>query len=154
MHNRRKARVAVLQSLYAVELGGNNPVEAVKNIVKKVCDNDIEAIKYSEKLLYNTVDNASEHDRMIQKHITNWEINRLATIDKLILRMAISELLFSDEVPTKVTINEAIELAKDFSTRKSGTFVNGILDAILTDLTSEGKIKKTGRGLIESSQNQ
>lgn len=154
MHNRRKARVAVLQSLYAVELGGNNAVEAVKNIVKQVCDNDIEAIKYSEKLLYNTVDNASEHDRMIQKHITNWEINRLATIDKLILRLAISELLFSDDVPTKVTINEAIELAKDFSTRKSGTFVNGILDAILTDLTSEGKIKKTGRGLIESSQNQ
>lgn len=154
MHNRRKAREAALQSLYAVELGGNNPVDASANIIKNLCKDDPAAINYSEKLLYKTADEADEYDDMIQKHITNWEISRLAIIDKLILRMAITELLYFNEVPVKVTINEAIELAKSYSTRKSGTFVNGILDAIISDLKSEGKIKKTGRGLIESSHNQ
>jgi N utilization substance protein B len=75
----------------------------------------------------------------------------LAVLDKLIIRMAISELLYFDEIPTKVSINEAIELAKQYSTRKSGNFVNGILDAILGTLTEQGKINKKGRGLIESS---
>jgi transcription antitermination protein NusB len=68
--------------------------------------------------------------------------------------MSISELLFFDEVPTKVTINEAIELAKSYSTRKSGNFVNGILDAVLNSLKKENKINKKGRGLIEASSHQ
>lgn len=65
--------------------------------------------------------------------------------------MAISELLLFEEIPTKVSINEAIELAKKYSTRKSGNFVNGILDAALTHLKKENKINKKGRGLIEES---
>ena len=65
--------------------------------------------------------------------------------------MAISEFLHFKEVPTKVTINESIELAKEYSTRKSGNFVNGILDAVLNQLSEDGKITKKGRGLIESS---
>jgi N utilization substance protein B len=63
--------------------------------------------------------------------------------------MALAELLYFEEIPTKVSINEAIEIAKEYSTRKSGSFVNGILDAALEQLKSEDKIKKTGRGLIE-----
>ncbi len=66
--------------------------------------------------------------------------------------MALCEFLYFEDIPTKVTINEAIELVKKFSTAKSGQFVNGILDASLYDLKSDDKIKKTGRGLIEKSQ--
>jgi N utilization substance protein B len=154
MHNRRAAREAALKSIYAVEVGGNKTQDVTKNIIKASLDSDTDSVKYAEKLLLKTVDFKEEYDLIIQKHINNWEVARLAIIDKLILRMAISEFLYFDDVPTKVTINEAIELAKSYSTRKSGNFVNGILDAILNEFKKEGKIKKKGRGLIETSSNE
>lgn len=151
MHNRREAREAALKSIYAVEVGKNSPQQATKLIIKESLNSDTEAIKFAEKLLLTTVDSASDHDKLIDDHIKNWDVVRLAIMDKLILRMAISEMLYFDDVPTKVSINEAIELAKEYSTRKSGNFVNGILDAILSTLNSEEKIKKKGRGLIEAT---
>jgi len=154
MHNRRVAREAALKSIYAVEVGGNKTQDVTKNIIKTSLDSDTDSVKYAEKLLLKTVDFKEEYDLIIQKHINNWEVARLAIIDKLILRMAITEFLYFDDVPTKVTINEAIELAKSYSTRKSGNFVNGILDAILNEFKKEGKIKKKGRGLIETSSNE
>lgn len=151
MQNRRAAREAALKSLYAVEVGNNSTQQVTNVIIKSSLKNDTDAVKFAEKLLLVTVDNAEEHDEIIDHHIRNWEVNRLAIIDKLILRMALSELLFFKEIPTKVSINEAIELAKKYSTRKSGNFVNGILDAALSHLTNEDKITKKGRGLIEES---
>lgn len=154
MQNRRAAREAALKSIYAVEVGGNSTQDVTKLIIKHSLKDDTDSIKFAEKLLLSTVDQKLELDEIIQKHINNWEINRLAMMDKLVLRMAISEFLNFDDVPTKVSINEAIELAKSYSTRKSGNFVNGILDAILTDFKNEGKINKKGRGLIESSASE
>lgn len=151
MQNRRAAREAALKSLYAVEVGNNSTQEVIKEIIKSALKNDRDSFRFAEKLLLVTVDHASEFDEIIDEHIKNWEVNRLAVIDKLILRMAISELLLFDEIPTKVSINEAIELAKRYSTRKSGNFVNGILDAALTHLKKQNRINKKGRGLIEES---
>ncbi len=153
MLNRRLAREATLRSIYAVVVGKNTTQEVTKNIIKDKLKDDTEGIKFAERLLLITIDNGVDYDEIISKHINNWEVNRLATIDKFILRMAISELLHFEEIPTKVTINEAIEIAKMYSTRKSGKFVNGILDAVLTDLKSQDLINKKGRGLIESSSN-
>ncbi|MEX0945475.1 MAG: transcription antitermination factor NusB [Balneolaceae bacterium] len=151
MHNRREAREAALKAIYAVDVGKNSTQQATKLIIKDSLKDDTDAIKFAEKLLLTTVDYASDYDQIIDQHIKNWEVHRLAIMDKLILRMAISELLYFDQVPTKVTINEAIELAKEYSTRKSGNFVNGILDAILSSLIEENRILKKGRGLIETS---
>lgn len=151
MSNRRAAREAALKSIYAVDVGQNRTQDVTKNIIKADLKDDTNSIKFAEKLLLTTVDYGREYDEIIQAHIKNWKVERLAAMDKLILRMAISEFLNFEEVPTKVTINEAIELAKDYSTRKSGNFVNGILDAVLTQFKQEGKINKKGRGLIESS---
>jgi transcription antitermination protein NusB len=151
MSNRRAAREVALKSIYAVEVGKSRTQDVTKQLIKAQLKDDTHAIKFAEKLLLTTVDFAGEYDQIIQKHIKNWNVDRLAVLDKLILRMAISEFLHFDDVPTKVTINEAIELAKDYSTRRSGNFVNGILDAVLTQLSQEGKINKKGRGLIESS---
>jgi transcription antitermination protein NusB len=153
MINRRKAREAALRSIYAIEVGANTPAEVSQQIVKVVLTDDTEGIKFANEMIVQTNDHKKEFDELISKHIKNWDVDRLAMLDKLILRMAISEFLFFEQIPTKVTINEAIELAKSYSTRKSGTFVNGILDAILNDLTSEGRIVKKGRGLIETSRN-
>jgi len=88
-------------------------------------------------------------DKMIKERVDNWEMDRIALIDKLLLRIGISELLFFPDIPPKVSINEVIEIAKDFSTSKSGKFINGILDAILNELKTEGKLNKFGRGLLE-----
>jgi N utilization substance protein B len=154
MQNRRAAREAALKSIYAVEVGENSTQDVTRLIIKKALGEESDSIRFAEKLLLTTVDHADEHDQIIQKQINNWEVSRLAIVDKLILRMALSEFLYFEDVPTKVSINEAIELAKKFSTRKSGNFVNGILDAVLSELKKEGLIQKKGRGLIESSASE
>ncbi len=150
MVNRREVREVVLQALYAFEVGDNPAGEIRKYILKEKLGKDSEALKFAEKLFLRTVDMQDELDSIIEEQIKNWEINRLAVIDKLILRIAICEFLRFDDIPTKVTINEAIELAKNYSTQKSGKFVNGIIDAALGILNEQGRIQKKGRGLIES----
>lgn len=152
MLHRRKAREAALRSIYAVEVGANSPREVTQDVIKKMLIDDSAGIKFSEKVLLITTEHKKEFDEIISKHINNWDVDRLAILDKLILRMAITEFLHFEDIPTKVTINEAIELAKSYSTRKSGTFVNGILDAVLQDLNRENRIVKKGRGLIETSK--
>ena len=78
-------------------------------------------------------------------------MKRIALMDKLLLRIGITELLYFPDIPPKVSINEVIEIAKNYSTSNSGKFINGILDAILTELKNTGKLNKTGRGLIEET---
>ncbi|MEX0638928.1 MAG: transcription antitermination factor NusB, partial [Balneolaceae bacterium] len=119
-------------------------------ILKEKLESDKEALQFAEKLFLKTVEMKDELDETIEKQIRNWKMNRLAILDKLILRIALCEFLVFEDIPTKVTINEAIELAKQFSTRKSGRFVNGIADAALEDLLEQGKIEKRGRGLLQS----
>jgi transcription antitermination protein NusB len=150
MVNRREVREVVLQALYAFSVGDNPAGEIRKYILKEKLGKDSEALKFAEQLFLRTVDMQDELDSIIEEQIKNWEINRLAVIDKLILRIAICEFLRFDDIPTKVTINEAIELAKNYSTQKSGKFVNGIIDAALSKLNEHGRIQKKGRGLIES----
>ncbi|MEX1062007.1 MAG: transcription antitermination factor NusB [Balneolaceae bacterium] len=149
MINRRIVREVVLQALYALEVGQNPASEIRTYILKKKLGKDKEALAFAEKLFLRTTDMEQELDAVIEDQIRNWEINRLAVIDKLILRIALCEFLRFDDIPTKVTINEAIELAKDYSTQKSGQFVNGIIDAALDVLNKKGQIEKKGRGLIE-----
>ena len=152
MINRRKAREAALRSLYAIEVGSNTRNEVTQQIVKKLLVDDTDGISFANDVILNTSQEKHELDKIIAGHIDNWEVSRLAILDKLILRMAITEFIHFEQIPTKVTINEAIELAKLYSTRKSGTFVNGILDAILNDLSEKGRIVKKGRGLIQTSR--
>ena len=88
-------------------------------------------------------------DKVIHGMVANWDFERIAILDRVILRMAICELKYFKEIPPKVSMNEAIELAKLFSTEKSGQFVNGILDAVFEDLEKAGELGKAGRGLWE-----
>ncbi len=87
---------------------------------------------------------------MIANNTKNWEVDRLPLTDRVILEMAIAELTDFPNIPVKVTINEYIELAKQYSTPKSRQFINGILDVISKDLKDSGKIKKSGRGLMDN----
>ena len=151
MINRRLAREYVLKSMYAHQQSGDTVQHVTDTILKEAVKADKEIKRFAEQLFFKTLENRSQFNEIISRHIKNWEIDRLALIDKLVLQMALCEFLYFEDIPTKVTINEAIELVKKFSTAKSGRFVNGILDASLYDLKSDDKIKKTGRGLIEKS---
>lgn len=153
MAQRREAREAVLQALYASEVGKGEWTHIIKAVIKPRFRKDTDTFKFAERLFLKIVNNEEEVDEVIQNHIKNWRIERLNTVDKLVLRIAITEFLYFEEIPTKVSINEAIEVAKKFSTKKSGDFVNGILDSALEQLKEDGRIEKKGRGLIETSLN-
>lgn len=150
MAQRRDARTAVIQALYANEIGKEQWSRIIQTVIKpRIKDPD--TFKFAERLFLKAVNNQEVIDEVIKTHISNWSIDRLNTIDLQILRLAIVEFLYWEQIPTKVTINEAIEIAKKFSTKKSGHFVNGILDSALDQLKKDGRIKKEGRGLIETS---
>lgn len=151
MSQRRKIRELVLQALFAEEIGKGDWEHILTTFIQPKLKESKEDKSFGEKLFLRTLNNKAELDDIIKKHINNWRIERLNVMDKVILRMALCEFLFFDTIPTKVSINEAIEIAKRFSTKKSGNFINGILDAALEQLKTDGKIEKTGRGLIESS---
>ncbi len=109
--------------------------------------NDID-FDFSTQLLRKSIINKKEYKEIIQKNSVNWDYERLAFIDIIIIQIALSEILNFPEIPIKVTFNEYIELSKIYSTSKSGTFINGILDKIVVNLKKEGKINKIGRGLV------
>jgi N utilization substance protein B len=99
-------------------------------------------------LLRSSIVHYDEYRQLIEKYIDNWDIERVACIDSLIMQMAINELVEFPSIPVKVTFDEYLEMAKYYSTPKSSVFINGLLDKISTDLTQQGKIAKTGRGLL------
>ncbi len=101
------------------------------------------------QLYRKTIMRSEEFDKLIDEKVKNWEMDRIALMDMLLIKMALVEILESSSIPIKVTLNEYIELAKSYSTPKSKVFVNGILDKLIVDLKTEKKIKKTGRGLME-----
>ena len=105
-------------------------------------------LKFGQDLFINTLENFDELKLNIEGRTPNWESDRIAQIDYVILITAIAELIYFSSIPTKVTINEYIDIAKEFSTPASGKFVNGVLDNIVKDLIEQGLIVKTGRGLI------
>ena len=105
-------------------------------------------IKFGQDLFINTLENFDDLKLNIEGKTPNWESDRIAQTDYVILITAIAELIYFSSIPTKVTINEYIEIAKEFSTPASGKFINGVLDNIVKDLSKQGLIVKTGRGLI------
>ena len=105
---------------------------------------------FFEKIFKSAVDNDQEYSDIIAAKTKNWEVDRLAITDQIILKMAIAEMLNFQSIPVKVTINEYIELSKNYSTPKSKQFINGILDVISVELKTTGLLKKSGRGLMDN----
>jgi N utilization substance protein B len=143
---RRDLRIAVMQVLYAHEIS-KDPIEKVKKDLLPEIGEE-ESSDFVNQLIDLVLKNEELLDKMILEKVVNWELERMALIDKIVLRMGVTELLYFPEIPPKVSINEAIDISKDYCTRNSGKFVNGILDAILDDLKKEEKLNKSGRGLL------
>lgn len=103
---------------------------------------------FAQELLSKTLGNDQEWVGHIEGKTPNWDKDRIAEVDSILLKMAICELLSFPSIPEKVTLNEYLEIAKEYSTPKSSIFINGILDKLVREYKSEGKLKKTGRGLL------
>ena len=147
--NRRILREKVLQVLYAYELNGDGLTILMNGILADVTNQaDLE---FAKQLVNKVVTNKKSLEQEIHTKVANWEMDRIALIDKLLLQIGITELMYFPEIPPKVSINEVIEIAKDYSTSNSGKFINGILDAILSELKESGNLNKSGRGLIGES---
>lgn len=129
MRLRSKARAVALSLLYQIEITKIDHYQALQNYLE-IYPQKQEVIDFSSLLAEGVVKNLPSIDSFIKKHAKNWEIKRMAVIDRNILRMGCLELLFSEDIPPKVAINEAIELAKRFGDIDSPRFVNGILDKI------------------------
>ena len=104
---------------------------------------------FAMNLFRNAITNSDRFSKLISEKVKNWEIDRVAQMDLILMQMALTELIEMPTVPIKVSMNEYIDLAKYYSTERSKKFVNGILDTLVSELIKEGTIKKTGRGLIE-----
>ena len=109
-----------------------------------------EDVQFVKDLFQKTISADKENSVMIAEKTKNWEVDRIAMVDILLMKMALTELVFFKSVPIKVTLNEYIDLSKWYSTPKSKVFINGVLDKLVVDLKSNGKLKKIGRGLLEN----
>ena len=145
--SRRIARIKVMSVLYAYEIT-KEPLDKIKKDLLSDFE-DKEKLEFAIALIDKVMENVQSLDISIRKKINNWEYHRVALLDKIILRMGLAEILYFPEIPPKVTINEAIDLGKEYSTANSGSFINGVLDSILSDLKKENKINKKGRGLLD-----
>ena len=142
---RRKEREFALKILFAQEFNE----ASLENHKNSLNDNELKyETEFSLSIINFYEKHVQEADKTIIKHIKNWEYSRVAILDKIILRIAYLELMFFPDIPPEASMNEAIELAKKFSTPKSGLFVNGVVDSIIKKQKNEIKDLKKGRGRV------
>ena len=143
MGHRRKARENALQGLYMYEIG-QTPLEKIISLewTEKPVSGDIR--EFTVMLIEGTVSNINRIDSYIKKYSKNWEFERLSAIDKSILRMALYEILYVDDIPDIVSINEGIELGKIYGGENSSQFINGILDSVHKSLLTKEKKVSSG----------
>lgn len=141
---RRKAREYALQFLYAIDfmqISGDKRSEILRGELDvfwhEADEKDKEIIKFAEEIILGTIDNYEAIDSIVQSTAENWKLRRMAAIDRNILRFAVYEILYKKDIPFAVTMNEAIEIAKTYSSLESASFINGILDKIAKDLSLE-----------------
>ncbi|WP_048602247.1 transcription antitermination factor NusB [Rubeoparvulum massiliense] len=130
---RHEARIKVIQALYQMDLTEISKEEAYQN----VCEEENEP--FVQQLLYGIVEVQEEIDQLIQPNLTGWSLPRLAILDRAILRLAVYEMGWLEEIPSRVSMDEAIELAKDYGTDESPKFINGVLNAVLRSLSTSGQ---------------
>ena len=129
MTNRRLARESALEVLYRLDLVGDEPEHTIAEILLRKNPSE-EAETYLRRLVDAALGHQQELDTTLRKHLTRWRLERLTMLDRAILRLAAAEILYFDDVPPKVSINEAVEIAKKYGDDEAGKFVNGVLDSV------------------------
>lgn len=136
--SRKRSREVAMELLFQISINKDNVSELMENF-RENTDYDINEIEmdYVERILNGVVDNIEAIDNTIEKHLLNWKLNRVSKINLAILRLCTYELLYENDIPDKVSINEALELAKKYSEDKSVPFLNGVLDKIVKSSEKE-----------------
>ncbi len=140
MLSRRQARRFTLQVLFCNEFLHEDLITVANRVALTL---EQEVSDFSKALILKTDANKEEFDDLIHDHLKNWEIERIPILDHVLIRIALCELLYFEDIPVEVTINEALEIIKEFSNQKSTRFVNGILDTIYKKLENDDKIHKS-----------
>ena len=135
---RRQARECALQMLYQLDLSGLAAREVIRRFWE-VSEAAPEVRAFAQSVVEGVAGQLDGIDERISAHSTNWKVSRMAAVDKNILRMAVYELTSCPDIPVKVTINEAVEIAKRFGSAESGAFVNGILDNIAREISKQAE---------------
>ena len=130
MGSRTKARECALQALYQVDTSGGTAEQALSGLFAHFEEADAADRRFAEQLVLGVQGERPQIDEIIQRYSTNWKLDRMARVDRNILRLGVFELLRRGDVPIKVTLNEAVELGKKFGSEESSLFVNGVLDKI------------------------
>ena len=147
--NRRIIREKCMQILYAYQMTSENLTQLTQTMLFEIRNENDK--QFGQELINFTVANQGELSDKIMEKVANWELDRIAVLDKILIKMGMVEILYFPDIPPKVSINEVIDMAKEFSTANSGKFINGILDSFLSYLKNEGKLNKVGRGLIDQN---
>ncbi len=137
MGTRRKSRELLLQMLFQCDMGKQPPEQVRRTFWAERSDMDPEVREFAEKLFEVAYERAGEINSVIEKHARNWRMERMAAVDRNLLRAAVAEFLAMPETPRPVIINEAIEIARRYSTPESIVFINGVLDSIARDLDQQ-----------------
>jgi N utilization substance protein B len=146
---RRSARIVAIQSLYITEMNQVSPEEALQTIIAEAkqdneCETDISEldalIQYVRNLLHEWIPVLENIDPLLTTYLQGWEVDRLSRVDRIVLRLAVFEMLYRADIPPKVAVNEAIEIAKYFGTEESGKFVNGVLGKMIQHIDELKKI--------------
>jgi transcription antitermination factor NusB len=139
MGRRRKARELAVQVNFHLEFSPGDPGEAFDLLCEKF--NSKESIKpFSKKLVLGVHEKKKDLDQLISIASKNWRLDRMSCLDRCVLRLAVFEILFMQDIPPKVSIDEAVEIGKKFGSEDSGSFINGVLDKIYNTLVQEGRL--------------
>ena len=149
MSTRHKARELALQILYSMDMLGDDTDELFDGLGELVSPKQAPS-NFCRRLVRGVIDHRSDLDRIIEAHSSNWKVYRMSGVDRNILRLAAFEMLYCEDIPAKVSINEAIEMGKKFGTDETGPFVNGVLDAVRQhhglDSSPGAAVTETGTG--------
>lgn len=151
MANRHLGRMIVMQSLYQWDFRGRDVAELESALRHNMAEfaADFDDKPFVENLTNGVLEHQPEIDRIITKYAPQWPLEQITLVDRNVLRIGIYELKYSNDIPAKVAINEAIELAKTFGGESSGKFVNGVLGAIFRDMTAAGEIKTVDKNATQ-----
>lgn len=138
VHSRRTAREGVLEALFSHQFSDTERKVTIDRVLENAPDRK-DNLDFITLLFNSVLDNVKWADELIKAHLQNWEFDRVAKVDRVLLRMGICEIYFIKEVPSKVSITEMVEIAKVYSTDESPSFINGILDAVYKDYQKKGK---------------
>jgi transcription antitermination protein NusB len=138
MASRRKGRELALQMLFQWEVGGHSPAKVLASFLPPLkADSGVK--DFARDLFEGTVASIDQIDPLLQRHAEHWKLQRMAAVDRNVLRLALYELLYEPDVPSAIVINEALELARRFSAADSAEFVNGVLDAVRKAVRATGE---------------